>query len=112
MQWARIQRLLENRLQVVQDFRFGQAQMQAAHHQAIEDGKLNSLAQEQRLMEQQGQHRLQVRIHFILRSLQWWQVWVVTVCRDIFGWKLINKACHLVKISLDSELYTRATCCS
>lgn len=60
MQWARIQRLLENRLESVQDLRFGQAQMQAAHHQAIENGKMEVFAKEQRFMEQQGQHRMQV----------------------------------------------------
>lgn len=60
LQWARIQRLLEDRLEKVQDLRFGQAQMQAAHHQALENGKLEAFAQQQRLMEQQGQHRMQV----------------------------------------------------
>lgn len=60
LQWARIQRLLEDRLETVQDLRFGQVQLKAAHHQAIENGKLEAFTQEQRLMEQQGRHRMQV----------------------------------------------------
>eukprot|EP00892_Ulva_mutabilis_P008432 jgi/Ulvmu1/5961/UM026_0084.1 len=59
-QWARIQRLLEDRLETVQDLRFGQVQLKAAHHQAIESGKLEAFAQEQRFMEQQGRNRMQV----------------------------------------------------
>jgi hypothetical protein len=58
--WDRIQHILEQRLEGIQHLKFDQVQLKAAHHQALEDNRLQSIMTEQQLNEAQRECEIKV----------------------------------------------------